>query len=428
MAKGWRSFGASVAPDGLSDRMALLDYESLIQPFDEAAPCGPDLRADPEFRDIEDAPGDFANQKPPELMQVIQRCDAFLQRTKDQAPAIVALQAAVRIGDFALANAGLALIKGYAEQFWEDFHPGPAEEMAVARVNEMSALARPAAMTLPLQRALIAKMPAPSQQGFTAGMIALALLPTPEWSNDDETALAAQVEKGQISATQARTIRPNREGARTLRVIMRVLSADARAADSEAGVGGDDTGMDGDSLRRLALDLREQIEAAQGQLQQMSDLFYDINAIYDSRAGDSASLGPVLTLLKTIVDDSSRFLALFPAQDQTAGAGGDESASDTSSGDNVGGAPARAKGFVVTTPQSRADVITAMNAIVRFFEENEPTSPVPLMLKRVRAWVEMDFLQLLNEIAPGAVDDAQKLLASAEEEESSSSTGSSSSW
>jgi hypothetical protein len=37
------------------------------------------------------------------------------------------------------------------------------------------------------------------------------------------------------------------------------------------------------------------------------------------------------------------------------------------------------------------------------------------MLKRVRTWVEMDFLQLLNEIAPSAVDDAQKLLASAEE-------------
>lgn len=393
----------------------MLDYDSLIQPFDELNPCGPDLREDPEFRDIEDAPGDFANQKPPELMGVIKRCDAFLQRTKDQAPAIVALQAAVRIGDLALADSALKLIKGYAELFWDDFHPGPAEDMAIARVNELTALARPAAMTLPLQRAALAKMPPPSQQGFTAAMIGQACAPVAEWSNDDETALAAQVENGQVSATQARTIRPNREGARTLRVIMRVLSADARAADSEAGVGGEDTGMDTETLRRLALGLREQVAAASEQLQAMSDLIYDINALYESRAGDSASLGPVLGLIKATVDDCGRFLVLFPAEE---GGPADEGGEEAGAGDGQGGGGAgvqRAKGFVVTTPQSRADVITAMNAIVRFFEENEPTSPVPLMLKRVRAWVEMDFLQLLNEIAPAAIDDAQKLLASPEE-------------
>lgn len=395
----------------------MLDFESLMAPFEDANPCGPDLRSDPEFRDIEDAPGDFANQKPPELMGVIARCDAFLQRTKDQAPAIVALQAAVRVGDFALADAALRLIKGYAETYWEDFHPGPAEDMAIARVNELTALARPAAMTLPLQRAALARMPAPSQQGFTAAMLAQACQPTPEWSTEDEAALAAQVENGQVSATQARTIRPNREGARTLRMIMRTLSADARAADSEAGVGGEDIGLDPESMRRLALTLREQVETAQGQLQAMSDLFYDINAVYDSRAGDSASLGPVLSLIKSIVDDAGRFLAMFPAEDATATAGADDEGSAAGASDGGGAAPAGGKrqGFVVTTPQSRADVVTAMNAIVRFFEENEPTSPVPLMLKRVRAWVEMDFLQLLNEIAPSAVDDAQRLLASPEE-------------
>jgi type VI secretion system protein ImpA len=389
----------------------MLDYESLIRPFDDALPCGPDLRADPEFRDIEDAPGDFANQKPADLAQVIDRCDTFLQRTKDQAPAIVALQAAVRIGDFALANAAIALVKGYAELYWDEFHPGPAEEMAIARVNELSALARPAAMTLPLQRAAIAKMPAPSQQGFTAAMIAQACTPTAEWSSEDEAALAAQVESGQTSATQARTVRPNREGARTLRMIMRVLSPDARAADAEAGVGGDDTGMDGETLRQLALGLRAQVTAAAEQLQTMSDLFYGLNAIYDARAGDSASLGPVLSLLKTIIEDARRFLAAFPAEEaQAASPGAQVEAEAAASGTT--GMPVKPKGFVITTPQSRADVLVALDAITRFFVEHEPTSPVPLILRRAKTWVEMDFLQLLNEIAPQGLDEAQKLLAS----------------
>lgn len=414
----------------------MLDYDALIRPFEGDSACGPDLRADPEFRDIEDAPGDFANQKPPELLQVIQRCDAFLQRTKDQAPALVALQAAVRVGDFALAGAALALVKGYAEEYWDDFHPGPAEDMVIARVNELSALARPAAMTLPLQRAAIAKMPAPSQQSFTAAMIAQACEPTAEWSPEDEATLAAQVEGGKVSATQARTIRPNREGARTLRMILRVLSADARAADAQAGVGGDDTGMDAATLQRLALALRDQIAESRGHLQGLSDALYDINAIYDSRAGDSASLGPVLGLIRTIVEDCDRLLAMFPAEEGAVEGADEAGATDAvapggASGGGASGGATR-QGFVVTTPQSRTDVLVAMDAIVRFFAENEPTSPVPLMLKRVRAWVQMDFLQLLNEIVPSALDDAQRLLASADESGSNDSNGgdgsSSSGW
>ena len=395
----------------------MLDVDALLQPFADDAPCGPDLRDDPEFRDIEDAPGDFANQKPPELMAVVARCDALLARTKDQAPALVAVQAAVRVGDFALANAGLALVKGYAERYWEDFHPGPAEDMAIARINELSALARPAAMTLPLQRAALARMPAPSAQGFTAAMVSQACQPTAEWSSEDEAALAAQVENGQVSATHARAVRPNREGARTLRTIMRVLSADARAADSAADVGGDDTGLDSRALRTLALGLREQVAAARAQFQAMSDTLYDLNAVYDGRVGDSASLGPVFEWLRTAGADCDRFLATFPAEEGADAAGEavpDGGAAVTTAGTAPmsGGVP---RGFVVTTPQSRADAVAAIDAVVRFFEENEPTSPVPLMLKRVRAWVRMDFLELLNEIAPSALDDAQRLLASPEE-------------
>jgi len=399
----------------------MLDYDALIAPLSDDAPCGPDLRDDPEFRDIEDAPGDFANLKPPELLAVVQRCDALLQRTKDQAPAIVALQAAVRAGDLALATAALALVKGYSEEYWDDFHPGPADEMAIARINELTALARPAAMTLPVQRLLITKLPAPSMQGFTAAMVALACVPAPEWTSDDESALAKQVENGHVSATQARTVRPNREGARTLRMIMRVLSPAARAADAEADVGSDDTGMDTATLRGVALALREQVEACSTHFQAMSDLLYDINAVYDARVGDSASLGPVTSALKAIVDDCARFLTVFPAEDEGAatGAAGADAGVDAGGDASVGAGggsdgTARPRGFVVTTPQSRADVIAALDAITRFFHEREPTSPVPLMLKRVRAWVDMDFFQLINEIAPAALEDAQRLLASPE--------------
>lgn len=388
----------------------MLDVEGLLAPISEDAPCGPDLRGDPEFRDIEDAPGDFANLKAPELLAIVARCDALLARTKDQAPALVALQAAVRIGDLDLAVAALTIVKEFAERYWDDFHPGPAEEMAVARINELSALARPAAMALPIQRLALAKLPAPSAQAFTAAMLGLSCAPIPEWGSDDEATLAAQVESGSVSATQARTVRPNREGGRMLRTIMRTLSADARAADAEAGVGGENIGMDMAALAALALDVRAQVEAATAGLRALSDLLYDINALYDTRAGDSATLGPALSAIRTATDEADRFLAAFaPAAspaDEHPSVGGAVAA-----GDAPGASAAPPRGFVASTPQSRADVVMALDAIGRFYVEHEPTSPVPLMLKRVRAWVDMDFLQLLGNIVPSALDDAQTLLA-----------------
>jgi hypothetical protein len=396
----------------------VLDYERLMAPLDAANPCGPDLRDDPEFREIEDAPGGFANQKAPELQAQIARCDAFLLRTKDQAPALVAMQAAVRIGDFALANDALRLVKGFAVAYWDDFHPGPAEEMAIGRINELSALARPAALMLPIGRAAMAALPPPSATSFTAAMVAQACTPTPEWSSDDESALSAQVENGQISATLARAVRPNREGGRQLRAIMRSLSADVRAADEAADIGDDDTGLDEDTRRRLALGLRGQVAEARWALSAMSDLLYEINDIYDSRTGDSPSVGPVLSLIRTIVTDADRFLDIFPAEeaaaavDEGALAAAGAASVETPAGATAAPAP---RAFVASVPQTRADVGAALDSIRRFYLEREPGSPVPLILERIRSWVEMDFLELMAEIAPGGMSEARDLLALKEE-------------
>ena len=117
--------------------MALLDYDKLIALLPGAA-CGPDLRAEPDFRDIEDAPGGFANLKAPDLKKTVKACNDFLERTKDQAPAIVALQAAVRYADFDEATTALRLIKGFAEDYWDEFHPSPAGESDRPRLGTLS--------------------------------------------------------------------------------------------------------------------------------------------------------------------------------------------------------------------------------------------------------------------------------------------------
>ncbi len=391
--------------------MGVLDYERLIAPLD-GNPVGPDLRDDPEFRDIEDAPGGFANLKAPDLKKTIATCNAFLGRTKDQAPAIVALQAAVRVGDFAEANTALRLIKGYAEEYWEDFHPGPAAEMLVGRINELTALTRPAAMTLPLQRAGLTRLPAPSTIEFTAQMIAQACTPTAEWTEDDESELQAKIENGQITSANARTMKPIREGGRTLRMLVRALSASQREADAAAGITGGETG-DPEAARKLALHLREHMAASDAALGDMSNLLYEIAEVYESKGGDSPSFGPIYAQIKAMRGETETFLGLFPEDEASGGTADDGTAASGGEGGAASGGAARA--FTAGVPRSRSDVVAALDMIGRYYADQEPTSPVPIILRRVRNWVHMDFMQLMSEINPSGVEEVRTLLASREE-------------
>lgn len=64
---------------------------------------------------------------------------------------------------------------------------------------------------------------------------------------------------------------------------------------------------------------------------------------------------------------------------------------------------------------NRKDVIRALEAICEFYRRSEPSSPIPLVLKRARGWVELDFLQVLQDIAPGGASEARSVLSTREE-------------
>jgi type VI secretion system protein ImpA len=86
------------------------------------------------------------------------------------------------------------------------------------------------------------------------------------------------------------------------------------------------------------------------------------------------------------------------AESNADGAAGD-------SGATSGGGP-RIGGRV----ESREDVVKALDAIADYYRRREPTSPVPAALLRVREWVNLDFLALLEDIAPNSLDEAKRVL------------------
>jgi type VI secretion system protein ImpA len=59
--------------------------------------------------------------------------------------------------------------------------------------------------------------------------------------------------------------------------------------------------------------------------------------------------------------------------------------------------------------RDRTDVLRCLDALCRWFREHEPSHPAPLLLERARRWVEMDFMSLLRDLSPQAVEDAERL-------------------
>lgn len=58
---------------------------------------------------------------------------------------------------------------------------------------------------------------------------------------------------------------------------------------------------------------------------------------------------------------------------------------------------------------SRQQAFAAMEAVTEYFAMHEPSSPVPLLLRRARRIAEQDFMGILRELAPGALGEFQQM-------------------
>jgi len=103
-----------------------------------------------------------------------------------------------------------------------------------------------------------------------------------------------------------------------------------------------------------------------------------------------------------------------PLVDETDQVGSDdgEFSADRGGGPSIGG-----------KVNSRQDVIRALDAISDYYKRKEPGSPIPFALHRVRDWVSLDFLTVLEDIAPGSLEEARRVLVSGRANNDSASSG-----
>ena len=58
---------------------------------------------------------------------------------------------------------------------------------------------------------------------------------------------------------------------------------------------------------------------------------------------------------------------------------------------------------------NREDVVTAIDKICEYYQKNEPGSPIPLLLERAKRLVDKEFLEILEDLSPDGVNQAQNI-------------------
>jgi len=346
---------------------------ALLSPIDDAAPAGLNLEYDPAFTELEllatptpeRAMGDSLKAaQEPDWDKVASAAGALLTRTKDLRVAVHLCCAQTHNEGLSGWAAGLGLVRGLLERYWDHVHPqldADDNNDPTARANALMPLGDP-------QSALGIFRLAPFVQSPRLGRFSLRDL---------------RVATGVTHAS------PSQDGAPAPTLV---------------------------DLEACCMDCPEdQLPQSAATLAQAQEHAEAIVALVREKLGtagpDMALLCGDIAELKKFVD--AQLLRRFPGRANAGVAAPLASLSDLSSSPlslHANGAPAGAMHEPANAGiASQADVILRLDEICDYYQRVEPSSPLPILLKRARRLVGKSFADVLKDIAPGGLSELQAL-------------------
>jgi type VI secretion system protein ImpA len=324
----------------------MIDVEQLLKPISAEAPCGKDLSYDPGFLALEGLIAgkpetQFSAAEEPDWKAVQDACLALLAQSKDLRVAVPLCLALVKLEGAVGLRDGLVLLKGLLERYWTELYPklDPEENNdPLERVNVIASLSTSLGTFGDPLRFLQRVREIPLANSPQMGWFSLADIA------GDKVTLPNGEEKPRASAAQ-------------IKAAFRDTKPDELEGCGRAIL---------DSVV-LAKDI---------------DRFL-METVGAAKAPDMAALTTVLNdIQKNLAPYASRVLGQMQAEEQIAGASGSERTA-------VDGAI-----------QSRQDVVRLLERICDYYSRTEPSSPLPLLLRRAQRMAEMDFLQIVDELTP----------------------------
>ncbi|MET0331680.1 MAG: type VI secretion system protein TssA [Dyella sp.] len=343
--------------------MPTFDLEPLLAPLEAPSPTGDNLEYQPEFLALEElaqiknerAVGDTIKAaEEPDWDRVAAQAQQLLGQSKDLRVALHLTTAWLRSDGLPGWCAGVALVRGLLERYWDAVHPqldAQDDNDSTARVNAVSAMIDSQGMLGYLRSANFVQSPRLGQ--FSLRDLRVA--------NGSQKAVAGESSSGEPP---------------TMTVI--------EACCQDCPV--------------------EQLTANFEAIEQALEHIRTIDRIFIEQLGtagpDFKVLLTDLTELRTFVYSHlvQRIPTLGNADSSDEGDEGNGAHQDSSTSST----PQRGVAEIISGPQ---DVLRALETLCDYYAKHEPSSPIPLLLRRAQRMVGMNFTDLLKDLAPGGLSD-----------------------
>ena len=349
-----------------------LDIESYLQEISPDEPCGEDLEYDAEFialeQDIKGKPevqiGDtFQEAEPPNWREIIKSCEKLLERTRDLRVLISYFRALAATQGITGVADGLALIKALTEARWETIYPqlDPDDDNdPTERINILMTLCDFSTTLRPLQTIPLVESKALGRFSLRDLHIAEGKI-TPTSSEDDSQPTLSNI--------------------------------DAAVQDSDI----------------------EQLQQTTTAINDCLENLNNLEKFVTEQVGvsNAPSFGELRQLLKEMSSITAKWLESRGVSDKADG----ESADIEDDGQDGNASSEVVVKKIPAGINNNQDVIKALNQICEYYHKNEPSSPIPLLIKRVIGLVGKDFMEVLRDIAPNGVEQVEFLSGSTDQEQ-----------
>jgi type VI secretion system protein ImpA len=339
--------------------------EELLKPISDELPCGEDLSYDASLQELETmARGkqetQFAAAEPPDWKKLRSRCLEVFARSKDLRIAMTLMVASLELDGLPGFRESLALVKGLLETYWVTVYPqlDPADDNdPLQRMNIVATLATPVGTYGDPLRILERLRTVPLCNSVQMGRYNFAEILRAE------SGVATEGDKPALTTAQIEAAfrDSNPEG---LSETFRIL---------------------GDCVT-LVQEIDESITCTVG-----------------------AASAPDLSPLSGDLAAMQSRVAPYIKKTEVATAGG------TSSAAGAYTSPGQVAFSLEGEIRSREDVLSLLQKICLYYDRFEPSSPVPLMLKRAARLAEMDFMQIIQDLSPEAISQIRTITGEKEE-------------
>lgn len=334
----------------------MIDPVKFTAPFADGDPSGPNLEYDPDFMALERAQQAKAEQvigdsvKPaqePDWRDVTERAETLMGRTRDLRVAVALTHALLRTQGLEGFAAGLNVIKGLLEGQWDSVHPHlDADDNDDPTLRVNSLLSLAAS-----DGVLKALREAPLVASKTLGRFSLRDIRIASGKQPAPAGLAEPPKQVQI---------------------------DAAFRDADLG----------------------ELQASAAQIAVALENIGAVDKLLVDKVGSQA---PEFKPLVLDLTEIKHVLAEQLSARGIGAAGADGAAGAAGAGDAAKAGGARGE------IDSREDVVRQIDRLCEYYRRHEPSSPVPMLLRRAKRLVSKDFMEIVRDLTPGGVAEAELL-------------------